>query len=84
MCACPVLIVICGVLRRGIWRGQASMAVIGDGRLLAVFRVNGDGPTATSNTSTIEPFYQGGNQGMNVWQARQPQTITQNSTKYWV
>ena len=46
--------------------GQASLALLGDGRVLAAFRL---GPGTVGNESTISPYYPGGNQGMNLWKA---------------
>ena len=47
--------------------GQASLALLGDGRVMAVFRL---GPgTGTDNESMISPFFPGGNQGLNLWKA---------------
>ena len=46
--------------------GQASLALLGDGRVLTAFRL---GPGTVGNESTISPYYPGGNQGMNLWKA---------------
>ena len=47
--------------------GQASLALLGDGRIMTVFRL---GPgTSGANESTISPLYPGGNQGLNLWKA---------------
>ena len=48
---------------------QASMALLEDGRVMAAFRLIGDGATSTSNTSNIMPIWVGGNLGINIWVA---------------
>jgi hypothetical protein len=46
---------------------QASMAVLGDGRVLAVFSIIGDGLGAGS--AAISGFLPGGNDGITLWKA---------------
>jgi hypothetical protein len=47
--------------------GQASLVLLGDGRVMVSFRLGG--PMAGGNESTIGPYFPGGNQGLNLWQA---------------
>lgn len=46
--------------------GQASLALLGDGRVMVSFRIGFGTP---GNESTISPVVLGGNQGLNLWQA---------------